>query len=365
MLSLLPLPAAEIELTPRSFVEWAGTGVRNTPVFFSLYFEKKLVFFAVDYCRNWQQILDDIPLKKILVTGSNGLLGQKLTDLCLQSSDISLVACSRGNNRHPVKSGYLYEDIDVLDFPLLKKVIEFHKPDSIIHTAAMTNVDSCELEKEQCRQLNVGVVQVLAEICAELDIHFVHLSTDFIFDGENGPYPEEFEPSPLSYYGQSKLDAERVLTDSKCRSAILRTIIVYGVVSDMSRSNIVLWAKNALEKGQPVQVVDDQWRMPTLAEDLAEGCLLAVKKGAEGVFNVSGSDMMSILDIVEAVADFWKLDKSLIQPISADSLNQAAKRPKKTGFVLEKAMGELGYRPRSFQEGLSIVDQQLESAENR
>jgi dTDP-4-dehydrorhamnose reductase len=300
-------------------------------------------------------------MKRIMVTGSNGLLGQKLTDLSLLDPEIELIATSVGPNRHNKKDGYVYEELDVLDPDRLNDLVEMHQPDAIIHTAAMTNVDACEVERTKCYELNVQSVKNLVDVCERRNIQLIHLSTDFIFDGEDGPYIEEAEPNPLSYYGETKLESERILKKSSCRWAILRTIIVYGIVNDMSRSNIVLWAKGALEKGEPINVVNDQWRMPTLAEDLAECCLLAVKKNASGVFNVSGKDLMSILEIVERVADHYGLDKSLIRAISAESLNQAAKRPKKTGFILDKAIDELGYTPHSFEEGIAFMDKQLKS----
>ena len=300
-------------------------------------------------------------MKKIIVTGSNGLLGQKVTALSIQDPEIELIATSIGPNRHNLKYGYTYEELDVLDLDRLNELVEIYQPDSIIHTAAMTNVDACEAERAKCYALNVQSVKNLVDVCESKGIQFVHLSTDFIFDGENGPYTEEAEPNPLSYYGETKLESELILKNSSCRWAILRTIIVYGVVNDMSRSNIVLWAKGALEKGEPIHVVNDQWRMPTLAEDLAACCLLAVKKNASGVFNVSGKDLMSILEIVERVADHYGLNKSLIKAISAESLNQAAKRPKKTGFILDKAIVELGYSPHSFEEGMAFMDKQLKS----
>lgn len=298
-------------------------------------------------------------MKTILVTGSNGLLGQKITDLFLGTKSFKLIATSKGRNRHPVTAGYIYEELDICNPEQLKSILEKYHPDTIIHTAAMTNVDACENEKDLCRALNVEAVQFIVNECRRLDIHLVHLSTDFIFDGESGPYSEDDEPNPVSFYGQSKLDAEKVIQSGHIRAAILRTIIVYGIINDMSRSNIVLWAKGALEKGAPINVVNDQWRMPTLAEDLAQCCILAVEKQAEGVYNASGKDMMSIIDIVEEVAAFWKLDKSLINPISSDSLNQPAKRPKRTGFILDKTISELGYKPHSFKEGLAIVNSQL------
>lgn len=300
-------------------------------------------------------------MKRILVTGSNGLLGQKLTDLCHSDPEVVLIATSKGINRHPLKGSFIYEDMDILDAEQIEAVVIKHKPDVIINTAAMTNVDACENDQQNCYALNVEAVKSLIASCERHDIQLIHLSTDFIFDGEKGPYREEDNPNPLSYYGQTKLDAEELLKNSSCRWVILRTIIVYGIVNDMSRSNIVLWAKSALEKGNPINVVDDQWRMPTLAEDLANCCLLAAKKNAEGVFNASGKDMLSIIELVRKVAEYWGLDQSLIKPISADSLNQTAKRPKRTGFVLEKSEQQLGYHPRSFEQGLAFIDAQLQA----
>lgn len=299
--------------------------------------------------------------QKIFVTGSNGLLGQKLTDLALADDRITLVATSRGENRHPIKEGYTYIDLDILESDRLRTAIAEHRPQTIINTAAMTNVDACEHDPEGCRKLNVDAVATLVALCEEFGIHLIHLSTDFIFDGKEGPYAEDAQPNPLSLYGQSKLDAEHHIERSNCKWAILRTILVYGVVADMSRSNIVLWAKGALEKGEPLRVVNDQWRMPTLAEDLAQACLLTAISGAQGVFHISGKDMFAIHELVAAVADFWKLDKSLIRQVSSDTLSQAAPRPARTGFVLDKARRELGYEPRSFEEGLALVDQQLVS----
>ncbi|HXH98906.1 MAG TPA: SDR family oxidoreductase [Sphingobacteriaceae bacterium] len=298
-------------------------------------------------------------MKTILVTGSNGLLGQKITDLILKTKAFNLIATSKGKNRHQITTGYIYEELDICNSGQVKSVLEKYHPDSIIHTAAMTNVDACENDQQTCAALNVDAVQTIVNICQILNIHLVHLSTDFIFDGEAGPYTETDEPHPVSYYGQSKLNSEKIIQGSAVRAAILRTIIVYGVITDMSRTNIVLWAKSALEKGEPINVVNDQWRMPTLAEDLAQCCILAVEKQAEGIYNASGKDFMNVIEIVQQVADYWQLNKNLINPISSDILNQPAKRPKKTGFILDKTISELGYKPHSFKEGLAILDDQL------
>ena len=302
-------------------------------------------------------------MKTVLVTGSNGLLGQKITAAILSGKQFNLVATSKGENRFKIKQGYAYAEMDILDPANVREVLERYRPDAIIHTAALTNVDKCEMEKELAYALNVEAVKTLITICEEYDIQLVHLSTDFIFDGLNGPYLESDVPNPLSYYGKTKLEAEELMKNASCKWAVLRTIIVYGIISDESRSNIVLWAKGALEKGTPIRVVNDQWRMPTLAEDLADACLLVVQKDANGVFNISGRDMMSISELVFKVADFWNLNKELITEISAASLNQPAARPVKTGFILDKAIHELGYAPRSFEQGLALLDEQLKERE--
>lgn len=299
----------------------------------------------------------------ILVTGSNGLLGQKIVYKLLQRNDVNLIAASKGENRLLEKSGYTYINLDISDLGQVKNVVEKFQPHVIINTAAMTNVDACEVQKEECWAANVTAVENFVNVIQSnpkaSDIHFIHLSTDFVFDGEAGPYREEDQPNPLSYYALSKYESEKVLQQSTISWAILRTIIVYGIVDNMSRSNVVLWAKEALEKGQPIKVVDDQFRSPTLAEDLADACISAAEKKAKGIYHVSGKDIMSILELVYRVADFWKLDRSIVQPIKSDTLNQAAKRPPRTGFILDKAYRELDYKPHSFEEGLKILDEQL------
>lgn len=298
---------------------------------------------------------------KILITGSNGLLGQKLVGHYKDRSSDTLIATARGEDRYPDQWGYLYESLDITNREEVLKIISKHLPDVVINTAAMTNVDACESDHEGCDQLNVHAVDYLVEACNSINAHLVHLSTDFIFDGTHGPLAEEEPPAPLSYYGHSKLKGEEIVRTKAKRWAIARTVLVYGIVSDMSRSNIVLWAKNALEAGKSINVVSDQFRTPTLAEDLAAGCALIAEKGATGFYHLSGPDFMSVFDLVYRVADFWKLDKSLLNISTSEGINQPAKRPPITGFRIEKAIRDFGYSPRSFKDGLALMQQQMQS----
>lgn len=298
-------------------------------------------------------------MRKILVTGANGLLGQKLVYRMKWMNNVECVATARGENRLIDKDGYIYEDMDITNHEQVKNIILKHQPNYIIHAAAMTNVDSCESDKENCKKINVDAVANLVAICEVNNIHLIHVSTDFIFDGTAGPYEEKAVGNPLSYYGWSKLEAENIIIASNAKWSILRTVLVYGIVDNMSRSNIVLWVKNSLEKAQEINVVNDQWRTPTFAEDLADGCLLTALKDATGIFHISGSEMMNMYQLAGIVADHYGLDKSFIKETSSEKLNQPAKRPPKTGFIIDKAIRELNYEPTSFAESLKIMDEQI------
>ena len=298
---------------------------------------------------------------KILITGSNGLLGQKLLHKLRQDSSVELIATSKGENRVSEKNGYSYFNVDITDESAVVQIIAAQKPQVVINTAAMTNVDLCEVEKKACDALNVEAVRYLADACAKIDAHLIQISTDFIFDGENGPYKEEDKPNPLSYYGLSKLKSEQVLQEHAVKWTVLRTIIVFGVGENLSKGNIVLWAKGALAKGDPLNIIDDQFRAPTLAEDLADICILAAKKKAFGIFNASGKDIMSIYEIVESIAKHYGNTTENLNKISTATLNQTAGRPPRTGFILDKSRKELGYNPHSFEESLTIIDQQLKT----
>ncbi|AWV98328.1 SDR family oxidoreductase [Arcticibacterium luteifluviistationis] len=298
-------------------------------------------------------------MKKVLITGSNGLLGQKLVSLLLEEGKFEIIATARGENRLPVAKGYTYQSMDITNQENVDEVMDKFKPDVLIHTAAMTNVDQCEAEKEACWLLNVTATEYLVNACERNSTFLCHLSTDFIFDGSAGPYDELAAANPISFYGWSKLAAEHLITSSSLKWSIARTVLVYGIAHDMSRSNIILWVKKSLEDSKTINVVNDQWRTPTLAEDLAKGCALIAEKEAEGVFNISGKDLLNPYQMAHMTADFFNLDKSYIKEATAATFSQPAKRPPKTGFNIDKAVNELGYNPLSFEEGIAFLAKQI------
>jgi|TARA_R110000737_G_scaffold140765_1_gene171528 dTDP-4-dehydrorhamnose reductase len=297
---------------------------------------------------------------KILITGSNGLLGQKLVKLCLQKS-IKFIATSSGPNRNPDCPEENYISLDITSAEQIQHVLVSTMPSAIIHTAAMTNVDECEQKPKECHQVNVMGTAYLFAVAQKINAHFQLLSTDFVFDGEKGNYDEVDSVSPLSVYAKSKVDAERLLQLSKyTKWSIARTIIVYGTGHNLSRSNIVLWAREALAKGEPLKIVDDQFRAPTWADDLAKGCMSIVENKHFGIFHLCGPKTYSILDLVKTIAEYYGFSTNNISPVSSSTLNQAAKRPPRTGFNLTKAETLLNYKPIGIEESLSLLDKEIE-----
>ena len=290
---------------------------------------------------------------RILITGANGLLGQKLVQLVAEKG-ISMLASSQGPSRIQTPN-VQYLPLDITQKEKVLQTVKEYGPSVIINTAAMTNVDQCETERKQCWELNVMAVAHLIEAAAQVNAHLIHLSTDFIFDGASGPYDEEAQPNPVNFYGQSKWAAEKLILESKIKWSIVRTVLVYGATPGSSRSNIMLWVKRNLESGNPIRVVADQFRTPTLVEDLAAGCYLIAEKSAEGIFNISGKDLLTPYDIAMVTARYFSLDESLITKTDSQEFKQPAQRPLRTGFIIEKAKRILGYQPHSFEEGLAIT----------
>lgn len=297
---------------------------------------------------------------KILITGSNGFIGQKMITEILANKSFELIALSKGNNRYPITEGYLYLDGDVCNSEQMTEVISQHQPHFIIHTVAMANVEACESNIEVCEKINVQPIKTLVSLAEKYGFHLIHLSTDFIFDGNEGPYKETDRAIPLNEYGKSKLKAEKLIQEATIKWAIVRTILVYGLPNDKDRSNLILWVKNSLDAGKTINVVTDHVRMPTLVEDLTKATISIINKQAKGIYHISGNELYSIYDIAIKVADFWGLDASLIQPVDSSTIESAVSRPSYTGFVLDKAMQDLDFRPHTLIEGLALMKKQLE-----
>ena len=289
---------------------------------------------------------------KILITGANGLLGQTIVKQLLEKN-YNVIATGRGNDRIDVSTeGYLYKELEITDGPAIEQFIREQRPQIIVHAAAMTQVDECESNKQDCYNINVTATRFIIDAAKTVGSRFIFVSTDFVFDGISGPYSEDDECGPVNYYGSTKMVAEKAVMESDLNYAIVRTILVYGIAPSTGRTNILGFVKQNLETNKPIKMVTDQVRTPTFVDDLARGIILIIEKNGKGIYHLSGEQEMTPYDIAVETARYLGLNEKLISKSSSEEIKQPAVRPAKTGFNISKAKRELGYKPRSFQEGL-------------
>lgn len=294
---------------------------------------------------------------RILITGSNGMLGQRAVHFYTSKENIELLATSI--EEKSVVDSVEYISSDIKDRDNIKKVIHDYCPDFIIHTAAFTNVDLSEKLREDAWKINVKGVEYIAEAARAIDAHIIHISTDYIFDGKNGPYDENATPHPVGYYGRTKLASENTLRISGTFFTILRTNVLYGIAPN-SRPDFVRWVINSLSKNENIRIVKDQINNPTFIDDLIQGINKIIEFKKTGVYNIGGKEFLSRYDFTYRIADYFNLSKKLISPITTDELKQPARRPLKSGLLILKAETELGYKPHTITESLAAMKKELD-----
>lgn len=289
---------------------------------------------------------------KILVTGANGFLGHYLVRKLLETG-FTVIGTGKGTCRLPYGDNpqFHYAEMDFTDPFAVHDVFEEYTPNVVIHAGAMSKPDDCELQQWQAYTVNVEGTVTLLMNAAEHRSFFLFVSTDFVFDGERGMYTEDDAPAPVNYYGKTKLEAEDAVKEYALDWAIVRTVLVYGKPLT-GRSNILSIVKEKLEKGETYNVVDDQSRTPTYVEDLADGIAAIILKKATGLYHLSGRNVMTPYAMSCMAAEYLGLNKSLIRRVTAADFSQPARRPPRTGFVIDKACRELGFQPLTFADGL-------------
>jgi dTDP-4-dehydrorhamnose reductase len=295
---------------------------------------------------------------KILLTGANGMVGSALSKVLAMSSSHITLATGRGPCRLPPSSlsGQLtYLELELTSPKKVLHAVQSFVPDIIIHAAAMTQLDDCEVNKEVCYSINVDATALLIAAAEQVKSRFCYLSTDFVFDGNSGPYKEEDHAAPINFYGKTKKIAEDILTASSLSWSIARTVLLYGKADQITRSNFIYWVKDNLEAGKNIRVVNDQLRTPTYIPDFVDGIIKITESGAEGIYHIAGEQVMTPYEMAIVVAEYLQLDKTLISPVDASTFTQPGKRPLKTGFSIEKAKRDLGYSPISFKSSLAQI----------
>lgn len=275
---------------------------------------------------------------QVLVTGANGFLGYYLIEQLIRKN-ISVIATGRGECRLPFadNENFVYQEMDFTDPFKVHDVFENFKPDAVVHAGAMSKPDECEANQWLCYISNVEGTLNLLMNAEEVNAYFLFVSTDFVFDGEKGMYGELDKTAPVNFYGKTKVEGEEAVMNYAAEWAIVRTVLVYGNTHS-DRKNILSNVKEKLEKGEIYQVVNDQVRTPTYVEDLAATIVTMIEKKANGIFHISGKDIMTPFDMAIQTAEHLGLNKELLKPVSSSAILNAANRPLKTGFLIEKAI---------------------------
>jgi dTDP-4-dehydrorhamnose reductase len=293
---------------------------------------------------------------KVLITGANGLLGQKL---CRHfSPSYHVIAIDLHPQSFIPSTDITYHSLDITNREKVISFVRFHHPDLIINAAAYTDVDGCEMHQKEARAVNVEAVETLVGICRKLKIRLIHLSTDYVFDGENGPYAEEDPPHPVSYYGKTKLESEKAIRSSGIDFLIVRTNVLYGWGKKV-KPNFLLWLLEKLSSGEKIEIVTDQLNNPTQADNLSACLLEMAEKNLTGIFHVGGAEYLSRYDFALQTADKFNFDKSLISPVQSVSLAQPAQRPHRGGLKIEKAQKFLKTKLLNVEEGLEQAKREM------
>ncbi len=297
-------------------------------------------------------------MKRVLVCGSNGLLGQRLAFILDGESEYEVLHTSHHRSFVNKQELVDYTQLDISNRGDVKSLISSFRPDIVLNAAAMTNVDLCEREREQAWKMNVTGVEHLVEVCRRINAKLIHVSTDYVFDGKFGNYAEGDRANPVNYYGKTKLAGENVIISSGIDHAILRTILVYGIGINV-KNNFALWVINNLNEGIQIQCVDDQISNPTHVHDLAMAMKNIMESDVNGMFHISGPETISRYDFAIRAADIFGYDKSLILKIKTPDLRQRATRPMNTSFNINKAKTQLHYTPMTITQGLIMMQHDL------
>lgn len=285
-----------------------------------------------------------------MVTGAAGLLGQALVAKLIENNVVEAIDIAESPFESHPNIGY--EKLDLLDFESARPLFEEFNPDIIFNCAAYTDVDGCETNKTLAYELNVGLVERLMTIPFGRIVQF---STDYVFDGEGGPYSETDETSPVGYYGQSKLESESIIRASGRDHLVIRTNVLFGRGKNI-RPNFITWLIDMFRKKKKLRIVVDQFNNPTYAANLAEAAIEAGESAIDGILHVGGDSYLSRYEIAIKTAGHFGFDKGLVTPITTEELGQTAKRPLRGGLRIDLAKSRLKTKLLTFDEALHLMN---------
>jgi len=280
---------------------------------------------------------------KILITGAFGQLGNSLKNFLSINDEVYRTGLN-------IPTGGKGLQLNIVDKIMLKNIISSISPDVIINLAALTNVDFCESNPEIAKEVNTNGVQNLVDVFSG---KIIHLSTDYVFDGLKGPYKEEDQINPISIYGKTKYDAEKIVLD-KNNNLVLRANVLYDMLGN-NKASFLNWVVNNLKNKNSIQVVNDQFNNPTWTESIAEILVNCLNKNMSGLYHWGDQDYLSRYDFAIKIAESYNLKSDLIKQISTSQLKQVAPRPLNGGLDQSKLKKYLNIIPPSINDCLDAI----------
>jgi len=292
---------------------------------------------------------------KLLITGASGLLGSKLCELAIRKNHEVYAAYNQHTPLHGTPIQF-----DISDKKTVEKIFDKVKPEAVVHAAALTNVDKCELEKELAWKINTEGTKNIAKLCKKHQAFVTYISTDYVFNGEKGMYEENDEPDPVNYYGLTKLKGEesiKNLTDEHC---IARASVIYGSIPATDKINFALWLLKKLKNREKAKIVTDQWNSPTLNTNLANMVLEVLERKLTGIFHLAGATRLSRYEFAKFLAETFSLDTNFITPVSSKEISWIAKRPKDSSLNIKKAQQTLKNKPLKIEQALNKMKKEIQ-----
>jgi len=293
-------------------------------------------------------------LKSILIIGGSGLVGSSLVKLASDNMKVFFTFCNSPVQIANTKSFF----IDLLDGEesSICDLIKSLSPDIVVNTVALQSVDDCELNHKIADRLHVESTKEIAAACLESSSKLIHFSSNFVFDGKKGCYREDDLCNPISYYGKTRLEAEKIVLDSSLNNVILRTTVIYGWHKNSKFTNFVL---QRLKNGTKIEAYTDQYGNPTLADDLAKCIIKIISKDTNGLFHAVGSTCVNRYEFALDIANTFGFDRNLIVPVTSDQKSQTALRPQNGCLDTSKIKNEIGFEFCDITTGISHLHDQF------
>ncbi len=296
---------------------------------------------------------------KILVTGANGLVGSRLVRL-LNSQGQTVLATGRGAVRAAL-GGALFESADLNDRGQVLSLCERFQPEVIVNTAGMTDVDGCERDPLGAYAANGVAVATLCEGSIKNKAHLLHVSTDYVFDGERGNYTVHDIPNPQGVYALTKHLGEQTIKALMPRSqwTIARTAVVFGW-PNASKPNFGSWLLEALRQQKPVKLFTDQYVSPSSAVNVAAMLAELASRRLFGIFHTAGAEAVNRLEFGQRLCRHFGLDAALLEPSTLVNVKLLSPRPKRSALDVSLTTSTLNAKPLSLDQSLVLFKQECE-----